>query len=121
MSVLNKYLINKMGWLNYSSIRGIGIPNSFEADGSVKFSINNKKSKICYLIREIIEKEKENSTNSYNFIIMDYNSDSFHGSPNSEIVEFSNNQELMKLIMKYDACNEEYQRHFKLNKILKTK
>ena len=119
--MLNKYLLNKMGWLSYNLVRGIGIPNSFEANGSVKFSINNKKSKICYLILEITEKEKENSTNSYNFIIMDYNSDSFHGSTNSKIEEFSNNQELMKLIMKYDACNDEYQRHFKINKILKTK
>ena len=119
--MLNKYLLNKMGWLNYNSIRGIGIPNSFEADDSVKFFINNKKSKICYLIRETRESEKENSTNSFNFIIMDYNSDSFHGSTNSKIEEFSNNQELMKLIMKYDACNDEYQRHFKINKILKTK
>lgn len=119
--MLNKYLLNKMGWLSYNLVRGIGIPNSFEADDSVKFFINNKKSKICYLIRETRESEKENSTNSFNFIIMDYNSDSFHGSTNSKIEEFSNNQELMKLIMKYDACNDEYQRHFKINKILKTK
>ena len=120
MSELNKYILNKMGWVNYNSIRGIGI-DSFKSDDSVKFFINNKMTKNCYLIKEMTEKEKINSTNSYKFVIMDYNNDSFHGSPNSKIEEFSNNQELMKLIIKYDACNEEYQRHFKINKILKNK
>ena len=117
MSELNKYILNKMGWVN-NSIRGIGI-NSFKSDDSVKFFINNKMTKNCYLIKEMTEKEKINSTNSYKFVIMDYNSDVSHSS--RKIEEFSNNQELMKLIIKHDACNEEYQRHFKINKILKNK
>jgi hypothetical protein len=121
MLELNNYLINKMGWSNYTKFRGVGIPNSFESSGLVKFFINHKNIKTCYLIMEMTESEKENSTNSYNFIIMDYNDNSFQGYTNSEVKEFSNNQELMNLIIKYDACNEEYQRHFKINKILKTK
>ena len=33
--------------------------------------------------------------------------------------EFNSNIELIKLIIEHEACNEEYQRHFKINKLLK--
>ncbi len=35
------------------------------------------------------------------------------------IVEFNSNEELWKLVIENEACGENYQRHFRLNKILK--
>ncbi len=39
--------------------------------------------------------------------------------PKFETVEFNSNIELMKLVIDFEAANDTYQRHFKLNKILK--
>jgi hypothetical protein len=113
---INVYLITKMGWLAYSKFRGIGIPNSFDDDDMVRYFINNKSDKMCYLIKELTQKQKQKLKKSYKFIIMDYNFE-----PKFEIINFEKNDELLSLIIEHEACDSNYQRHFRINKILKTK
>ena len=112
MFELNTYLIIKMGWTPYSMSRGIGLPNIFEGDDLVRYFIFNKSSSICYLIKEQKQKKKK----SYKFIIMDYKN---LEDPKFEIKDFDKNEELFKFVIDYGACNEEYRRHFKINKIIK--
>lgn len=111
-----------MGWCTYSQYRGIGLTISdkivstlFEDDPLVRFFIIDADIKICYVIKELSEKEKLNSKNSYKFILCNYNSKK----PKFKVIEFNSNEEVFKLIIDYTACNEDYKRHFKLNKILK--
>jgi len=113
---LNVYLITKMGWQTYSKFRGVGVPNTFDDDDMVRYFINNKSTKLCYLIKELTQKQKQKLKKSYKFIIMDYNSE-----PKFEVINFTKNSELLTLIIEHEACSDEYQRHFRINKILKTK
>jgi len=73
----------------------------------VKFYIRT--STIFILIKELSEEEKQISKNLYKFIV------------GEKSIEFNSNIELLKLIIEHEACNEEYQRHFRINKILKNK
>ena len=130
MFEINEYLIGKMGWVQYSMSRGIGVHYTpylskviqpFADDPLVKFFFDVKDHYICFIIKEFSEKEKkQNRETSYKFIIMEYNPDIvIDGQPKFTISEFSSNSELFGLINKYKACNSEYQRYFKLNNILK--
>jgi len=116
MFVINSYMINKMGWVNYSTFRGIGLTigeeiayTLFEDDQLVRFFIIDDRIKKCYLI-----KEKQSTKNSYNFIICDYRGKK----PKFKKTQFNSNIELLKLIIENNACNGEYQRYFSINKIL---
>jgi hypothetical protein len=65
------------------------------------------------LIINIVLSELKNSNsnvyfkNSYKFVI------------GKQEIQFNSNIELIRLIIENEACNEEYKRHFKLNKILR--
>ncbi len=114
---INKYLLNKMGWVTYSQVRGIGLMlkhSLFENDPLVRFFIDISDKKKCYVIKELSESEKQKSKNTYKFIITDYD-----GSTNIIVFEFNSNHEMFTLIIEHEACGDEYQRHFKLNKLLK--
>ncbi len=52
---------------------------------------------------------------------MDYNPSIIDkdGIPDFTIIGIGSNKELFELIIKYKACNNEYQRHFTINKIFK--
>lgn len=133
MFEINVYLLNKMGWVNYSQVRGIRIGNSihklnpifppiaFDDDPLVRHFYDDVDSKVCYVIKELSTNEKQNTEKLYKFIIMDYTScrQPTLGEPSFEINQFESNESLFKLIIKYEACNEEYKRHFKINKLLK--
>ncbi len=111
-----------MGWIKYSGSRGIGMgPQIFDEDPLVQFFFDDKSRKNCFLIKELGDSEKQKSKNSYKFVLLDYSkmTDSTKLNPKFEITEFNSNTHLMKLVIKYEAANETYQRHFKLNKILK--
>ena len=116
---INKYLLRKMGWYNYTTSLGIGQKypgySLFESDPLVRYFIDVVEDKKCYLIKELSPKEKQKSKKSYKFIIVDYEP----RKPLIDVVEFNSNSELFKLIIEHEACNEEYQKHFKINKIFK--
>lgn len=116
---INKYLLRKMGWYDYSYSIGLGqkIGNKytlFDSDPLVRFFIDQENIRKCFIIKELSPQEKQKSKNLYKFIIADYNG----GLPDMKTFEFNSNEELFKLIIKYEACNEDYQRHFKINKLL---
>ena len=96
-------LLRKMGWTNHSSFT-FNSPK-FDDNELVKFYIRPKT--IYIFIKELTEKEKLISKNLYKFVV------------GENSIEFNSNVELIKLIIEHEACNEEYQRHFKINKLLK--
>ena len=96
-------ILRKMGWTNQSSFTFNSI--KFGDNELVKFYIKPKT--IYIFIKELTEKEKLISKNLYKFVV------------GKNSIEFNSNVELIKLIIEHEACNEEYQRHFKINKLLK--
>ena len=126
MFEINKYLLNKMGWLDYSVNRGLGTIGDtldqppFSNDSLVRFFIDIKDHYICYIIKEFSKSEKQKNKNPYKFIKMDYNQDVLiDGKPKFEIIGFDSNQKLFELVINNKACNSEYKRHFLINNILK--
>ena len=94
-----------MGWVDNRTWR-LNSP-LFDDNELVKFYI--RKETIYILIKELSEEEKQISKNLYKFVV------------GKNSIEFNSNIELLKLIIEHEACNEEYQRHFRINKILKNK
>lgn len=43
----------------------------------------------------------------------------YQNEPSTKVVKCSNNNQVLSLIIKNLACNDEYKRHFNINKILK--
>lgn len=106
-----------MGWIPYSKTRGIGLgARFFESDPLVRFFILNEDKKMCYLIKELSREEKQKSKKLYKFILLNYKDIE---KPIFESKQFSSNYEMFLLVIEYEACNEIYQRHFKINKVLK--
>ena len=107
MFQINSMLLIKMGWTDHSDRAR---RKSFLDDNElIRFFIEarNELGTIYFFIKDIPEEEKQKSKNSYKFVYS-----------NKEI-EFISNMELLRLIIKNEACNEDYKRHFKLNKILR--
>lgn len=98
-------LLRKMGWTDHSSPTFNSPKFDHDLKGVVKFYI--KPGTIYIFIKELTEKEKQISKNSYKFVV------------GKKSTEFNSNVELIKLIIEYEACNEDYKRHFKINKLLK--
>ena len=101
-------LLRKMGWTDHSSPT-FNSPRFDHDRGVVKFYIKSLKTKqFEYIfIKELTEKEKLISKNSYKFVV------------GKKSIEFNSNIEMLRLIIENEACNEDYKRHFKLNKILR--
>lgn len=122
---INSYIIQKMGWIDYSPTRGLyknrwalnkkKSYNLFEDDEYVRYFIEFEERDIFYVIKELTKEEKQKSKNRYKFVIVNKTVDDIL----FEVEEFNSNTKLLELIIKYEACNEEYQRHFKINKLLK--
>ena len=84
MFEINKYMLTKMGWITYSQSRGIRIGNSitftkpvkplegivFEDDPLVRFFFDDKEKKVCYVVKELSDNEKQKSKNSYKFVAL---------------------------------------------------
>ena len=125
MFELNSYMIQKMGWIEYSSNRGLYHNrvisnkkvsyNLFEGDEDVRYFIEFENRNEFYVIKELSKEEKQSSKNRYKFIIVNQTDEDILFT----IEEFNSNEELFKLIIKNEACNSNYERHFRLNKILK--
>ena len=103
MFQINSMLLRKMGWTDHSSPT-FNSPR-FDDNDLVKFYI--RPGTIYFFIKDIIPEEKQKTKNSYKFVY------------NKQEIEFNSNMELLKLIIKFEACNDEYKRHFKLNKLLR--
>jgi hypothetical protein len=96
-------LLRKMGWIDHSSPT-FNSPR-FNDNDVVKFYI--RPGTIYIFIKELSEEEKQISKNSYKFVV------------GKREIQFNSNIEMLRLIIENEACNEDYKRHFKLNKILR--
>lgn len=124
-----------MGWKAYSSFSGIPLLNTviYDDEKYIEFFLVDKDRTSIFVIRQLTEKEKQKSKNSYKFIIVNYEEiklskdASLYGSTLKRItkrikpteIEFGSNIELLNLIIEHESCNSNYQRHFRLNKLLK--
>lgn len=97
-------LLRKMGWTDHSSPT-FNSPTFDHDKGVVKFYI--RPETIYIFIKELSEEEKQISKNSYKFVV------------GKQEIQFNSNIEMLRLIIENEACNEDYKRHFKLNKILR--
>jgi hypothetical protein len=118
--MVNEYLLNKMGWRHAQPYT----KTTFKYDEQVKYFIEFTDKYLSYIIKENLPEEKQKSNFEYKFIIMEYHPDIINRfskpRPKFKIIEFTNNSDLLKLIIKYEACCEEYKRHFRINKILQS-
>jgi hypothetical protein len=125
MFEINSYMIQKMGWVEYSSTRGLYYNRwssnkkksyaLFDSDDDVRYFIEFENRNEFFVIKELTKEEKQSSKNKYKFITVNQT----EGDVSFIVKEFNSNEELFKLIIENDACNSSYERHFRLNKILK--
>ena len=123
MFQLNLMILRKMGWSEYRegfwrptiSFKNVNLSGS---DQSIKviYYIQPLNSEKTFIITQFLDKQK--SIVEYKFIIANSNKPEVD-ILNSIQIEIKSNVELMTLIKDFEACNEEYKRYFKLNKILK--
>ncbi len=116
-----------MGWKHYHSFHGIPFlgkdnHNSFWLEKLssekelIRYHLYDLGRKVCFIIKELTSEEKQISNKLYNFIVIELLESK---TDSSKTFHFSTNQELIKLVIEHEACNEQYQRHFRINKILK--
>lgn len=121
MFELNRMFIRKMGWTEYSEFwkQSITFKNVtiFENNQSleVMYYIQPHNSKKTFVITRFSDKQK--AFTEYKFVITDKKSEI--DMLDSIQIEIKSNMDLMRLVKDFEACNEEYKRHFKLNKLLK--
>lgn len=114
-----------MGWVEYSSTRGLYYNRwtsnkkksytLFDSDDDVRYFIEFENRNEFFVIKELTKEEKQNSKNRYKFIKVNQTEDDVLFA----VEEFNSNEELFKLVIDNEACNSDYERHFRLNKILK--
>ena len=118
MFQLNKMFISKMGWSTYTSSMWrppISIKNVLDTENIIYY-IQPVSSEKTFLISEF--SDKQNKIKQYKFIIVNNNQSQIDILGSIQI-EIKSNLDLMRLVRDFEACSEQYKRHFKLNKILK--
>lgn len=125
MFEINSYMIQKMGWVDYSPTRGLyhnrwtsnkkKSYNLFEGDEKVRYFIEFENRNEFFVIKELTKEEKQTSKNRYKFITVNQTEEEIL----FVVKEFNSNKELFRLIIENEACNGDYERQFRLNKILK--
>ncbi len=110
-----------MGWVNYSSVRGIPNLNlNLEDSNSIKWFISLEERGCYFLIKEKFSIKKENDKKikipNYNFLIITNKNNKKYNILNKTFVS---NLELLYLIRENLACNQQYARFFQINSILK--
>ena len=123
MFQLNLMILRKMGWSEYRegfwrstiSFKNVNLSGS---DQSIKvmYYIQPLNSEKTFIITEFLDKQK--SIVEYKFIVTNHQKSEVDLTKSKEFT-IINNSELIKLVRDFEACNEEYKRHFKLNRILK--
>jgi len=124
MFEINSYILQKMGWTKYYTSYGLGpsLAQLFNEDDLVRFFLIDNSKKLCFIIKEMSTEEKQKTKNSYKFIQFDLPVS--HNMIDLKKLKlnvkfFNSNEELLKLVIEDEACNETYQRHFKINKLFK--
>ncbi len=120
-----------MGWSQYDSYWGLrstfyNLYNLFQGDDMIKFFIIDSEKNLCFLIKEMSVKEKQKTKKLYKFISFVIPSEELKNKIirkeeklNLDVHFFDSNEELFKLIIQNESCNDEYKRNFRINKIFK--
>jgi hypothetical protein len=128
---INSYILHKMGWSQYDSYWGLrstfyNLYNLFQGDDMIKFFIIDSEKNLCFLIKEMSVKEKQKTKKLYKFISFAIPSEELKNKIirkeeklNLDVHFFDSNEELFKLIIQNESCNDEYKRNFRINKIFK--
>ena len=106
-----------MGWSEYTNAwrPPISIKN-VELTEDVLYFIQPLGVEKTFLISRVLDKQNEIIECKFTIV----NSGGFEIDVLDSISKsIESNTDLMKLIIDFEACNEEYKRHFKLNRILK--
>jgi hypothetical protein len=123
MFELNRIFIRKMGWSEYHedcwrpaiSIKNLNLKGEDESF-NVIYMIQPVNSEKTFLITEFSDKQK--AFIEYKFVIVNSNKLEIDFLDSTQ-VDIKSNIDLMRLIKDFEACKEEYKRHFKLNKLLR--
>lgn len=125
---INILLLNKYGWLEYSypnrqrnnsleeavTVYYFGAKEKDNFDVIYFFKSDNVIfliSKASQITKQRVCKTKQSQKKEYKFVI--------YKDRKAKEIDINSNIELLKLIIKYSACSEDYVRHFKLNKLLR--
>ena len=123
MFQLNKMFIRKMGWLEYQqgywktsiSIKNLSLKGENQSLNII-YTIQPVNSEKTFLITEFSDKQK--AFIEYKFVIVNSNKLEIDFLDSIQM-DIKSNIDLMRLIKDFEACKEEYKRHFKLNKLLR--
>ncbi len=123
MFELNRIFIRKIGWSEYHegfwrpaiSIKNLNLKGENQSL-KVIYTIQPVNSEKTFLITEFSDKQK--AFIEYKFVIVNSNKLEIDFLDSTQ-VDIKSNVDLMRLIKDFEACNEEYKRHFKLNKLLR--
>ena len=108
--MLNEYLIQKLGWIQFRRdclSYNLNIP--FQDDKNVLFYYHQEKEKIIFVIKHI-------KVGEYKFVYCDYKT---NGNYHFESHSFKTTYDFLLLVNKFQCCNLKYQRFLKINTILK--
>jgi len=125
---INILLLNKYGWLEYSypnrqrnnsleeavTVYYFGAKEKDNFDVIYFFKSDNVIfliSKASQITKQRVCKTKQSQKKEYKFVI--------YKDRKAKEIDINSNIELLKLIIKHNACSEDYIRHFKLNKLLR--
>ena len=123
MFQINSMLLRKMGWSEYQEgywkptilIKNLHLKGENQSF-NVIYTIQPLNSEKTFLITEFSDKQK--AFMEYKFVIVNSNKPEIDFLDSTQM-DIKSNIDLMRLIKDFEACNEEYKRHFKLNKLLK--
>lgn len=123
MFELNKMLLSKTGWFEYQEgyskptipIKNLHLKGENQSL-KVIYKIQPLNSEKTFLITEFSDKQK--AFTEYKFVISNSNKLEIDFLYSTQM-DIKSNIDLMRLIKDFEACNEEYKRHFKLNKLLR--
>ncbi len=123
MFEINKMFIRKIGWSEYREgywkptilIKNLQLKGENQSF-NVIYTIQPLNSEKTFLITEFSDKQK--AFIEYKFVIVNSNKLEIDFLDSTQM-DIKSNIDLMRLIKDFEACNEEYKRHFKLNKLLK--
>jgi hypothetical protein len=115
--------IRKMGWLEYQqgywktsiSIKNLSLKGENQSLNII-YTIQPVNSEKTFLITEFSDKQK--AFIEYKFVIVNSNKLEIDFLDSIQM-DIKSNIDLMRLIKDFEACKEEYKRHFKLNKLLR--
>jgi len=117
---INTIILNKFGWTEYSHFLNRTKYFTSTKNKNIEFTILSDDIRVLYFYYEFFIIQNPN-TKAYFFVkVKDEDiKNKVVDITKCELFLIKTNQDLFKLIIKNEAFSESYQRHFRINKILK--